>query len=166
MRRSGDIFNHFLISESQIHHLAVSYCSLQSVVRRIVWFVRTGVISKLSPVIGQSVKIRKCTRPGLRAALYWLLVTAQSIQNIKQSNNRKVMPTWINIFTQNVDNHLLIASPGSVGVIPDCRALSQNSRLLSHKRTKIRKYIIRGAQNIQNFKNQPNNRKVMMFWKN
>ena len=37
------------------------------------------------------------------------------------------------------------------------------SRSLSHKNTKIRKHTIRTAQNIQNFKNLPNIRKVMVI---
>ena len=49
---------------------------------------------------------------------------------------------------------------------PNRRALSQNSRPLSHTSIKIIKYTIRPAQNIQNFKNRPNSRKVMMVWKN
>ena len=41
------------------------------------------------------------------------------------------------------------------------RSLSHNSRPLSRKSMKHRKYTIRAAQNIQNFKNRPNNHKVM-----
>ena len=43
------------------------------------------------------------------------------------------------------------------------RLLSPSGRLLSHKRIKIIKYTIRAAQNIKNFYNRPNSRKVMVF---
>ena len=45
---------------------------------------------------------------------------------------------------------------------PNRRVLSQNSRPLSQKCIKFMKYMIRAAQNIQNFKNRPNSRKVMV----
>ena len=45
------------------------------------------------------------------------------------------------------------------------RSLSHNSRPLSRKSMKHRKCTIRAAQNIKNFQNRPNSRKVMLIWK-
>ena len=48
---------------------------------------------------------------------------------------------------------------------PKRRALSHNSRLLSHKSTKIRKHPTRDVQNIKKIENRPSSHKVMWIWK-
>ena len=86
--------------------------------------------------------------------------------NHKLSNNRKI--EFINNF-ENIDLSIRfgvfsrLSDHHSRPLSPNRRLLYLSSRLLSHKSTKIRYYMIRAAQNNFFFKNRSNSRRVMFI---
>ena len=73
----------------------------------------------------------------------------------------------LNWFENSWSSHIILdLVVRSQSLSPNRRLLSHSSRPLSHKSIKHKKYMIRTARNIQNFKNRPNSGKVMMILKN
>ena len=128
-----------------------SYLTIFSVIRRSPGIGRIVVHYHqwVGLVSCKSGKTRKC-----------MLRASKNIHHVmNQPCYRKVMSIWKSmIFLSETDLCSWLLPPIR-------RSLSQNSRPLSHKSTKIRKYMIRAAQNIQNYKNRPNSHRVMLIWK-
>ena len=128
--------------------------------------------SKIQPddyVLSRPVFIGRSTTDSLRMVTGYCSDYPIHQGTTQQSQSDIDFRTWESIRLHKIlviIRTIIFASSWSLGVIPKRRALSQNSRPLSHKSIKIRKYTIRAAQNIQNFQNRPNSRKVTMIWKN
>ena len=126
-----------------------SYLTIFSVIRRSPGIGRIVVHYHqwVGLVSCKSGKTRKC-----------MLRASKNIHHVmNQPCYRKVMSIWKSmIFLSETDLCSWLLPPIR-------RSLSQNSRPLSHKSTKIRKYMIRAAQNIQNYKNRPNSHKVLLI---